>query len=98
MTQSLHVHRIPASKNLGGTAPRRVGPGDPPFGASALGENIAGPNPKLGPSPGRHKGVIFLSLMYKVCSRLGVFLGYEIQFNWKRSSEVSQKTSDLKTA
>lgn len=34
----------------------------------------------------------FLSLIYTVCPGLGVLLGYEIQLNWKRSSEVSQES------
>lgn len=81
MIQSFPAHSTPASQNLGGTSPSWVGPRDLPFGALALGKAIAGPSPNFGPPPGQHKRGIFLSLVYRVCSRLKAFLGYEIQLN-----------------
>lgn len=39
--------------------------GDSPSGTLALGKDTAGSSPSLGPSPGRHERVLFLSLMYK---------------------------------
>lgn len=78
MIQSFPAQSTPASQNLGGTSSSWVGPRDLPSGALALGKGIAGPSPNLGPPPGQHKGGIFLSLVYRVCSRLRAFLGYEI--------------------
>lgn len=65
MIQSLHATE-PQLPRIGlEQLPRRVGLATLLSGALALGKAIAGPGPNVGPSPGRHKGVIFLPFCTK---------------------------------
>lgn len=75
MIQSLHNHRLPAFQNQGGAGFCRVGLEDPLAGILAQAKPIAGHCSNLKLCSSRHKEVIFLSLMYRMCSELSIFLG-----------------------
>lgn len=69
MILSFHDHRVPASQNQGGAggpSMRDLGPGQTHDWPLAQLEALP---------PSRYKEAIFLSLMYRMCSELSIFLG-----------------------